>query len=152
MTKITEAMEADLPGVHKLIGELATFERAPQEFTLTIERFIEDFQKGLFFALVAKKGEEVIGMAVLHNAYSTWKGNCLYLEDIIVTEQHRGKGVGKLLFEACIKLSVQRNAERLRWQVLDWNEPAIQFYKKYNANFDKEWLTCRLSKDELLGY
>jgi len=152
MIKIEEARESDLIGVHKLIGELATFERARQEFTLSIEQFTKDFHAGLFFSLVAKENNAIIGMAVLHNAYSTWKGNCLYLEDIIVTEIHRGKGIGKLLFESCIKFAIQKKAERLRWQVLDWNEPAILFYKKYNANFDKEWLTCRLTKEELLNY
>lgn len=145
--EITEATLQDLPAIHQLIGELAEFEKLLDDFHLPLERFIEDYKKGLFYALVIKVDGIIVGDAVMHNTYSTWEGNCLYLEDIIITEKHRRKGYGNMLFEACVKFAMAKNAKRLRWQVLDWNEGAINFYKKYDPQLDGSWLNCTLNEE-----
>lgn len=125
-----------------LIRELAVYEKAPEEVTVTLEEFTDSGfgEKPVWEAFVATIDEVVVGMALFYIRYSTWKGRRLYLEDFIVTENHRGKGIGKALFEATLTVSRQRNYHGMVWQVLDWNEPAINFYKKYNAEFESGWL------------
>jgi GNAT superfamily N-acetyltransferase len=98
----------------------------------------------VWWAFVAETEESgnktVVGFALYYIRYSTWKGQCLYLEDLLVTESMRGKGVGKLLFDELIEEVKRKGLKRMVWQVLEWNEPAINFYKKYNANLDPEWI------------
>jgi GNAT superfamily N-acetyltransferase len=144
-----EAKEGDLDAIYGLINELAHFEKAPEEVTLTPVQLRTDFNKGLFNAFIAEKNKEVMGMALIYPVYSTWKGLCYYLEDIIVKEEHRRNGLGTLLFDKVVEFAKQNNAARLRWQVLDWNTPAIKFYEKYDAVFEKEWLTYKLTKEQL---
>jgi GNAT superfamily N-acetyltransferase len=84
--------------------------------------------------------------------YSTWKGKCIFLEDIIVTEAHRKAGIGKKLFDEVVKVAKEMKAPRMEWQVLEWNEPAIKFYEKLNARFDNEWINCKLTGEQIEGY
>ena len=147
MIKLRRAVKEDCTRLLELVQELALYEKAPQEVTVTIEHFEESGfgNNPVWWAYVAttttEKGEEyIVGMSLYYIRYSTWKGQSLYLEDLIVTESMRGKGIGKLLFEVMIEECKSKGFKRMCWQVLDWNEPAINFYKKYNATFDGEWL------------
>ena len=149
--QLRPAIEIDLPEVYSLIQELATYEKAPEEVTITIEDLRKDGfgEHPLFEIIIAELENEIVGMAFYFISYSTWKGKCIYLEDIIVRHSHRGKGYGKLLFEAVILKSKTFGAKRLSWQVLNWNEPAIHFYKKYNASINDEWLNGRLIEEQI---
>jgi ribosomal protein S18 acetylase RimI-like enzyme len=151
--QIRRAVKEDCPRILELINELALYEKAPQEVTVTLEHFIESgFGKNpVWWAFVAeapspleRAGGEVLGFALYYIRYSTWKGQRMYLEDILVTEQARGKGIGKLLMDRLIEEAREKKICGIVWQVLEWNEPAINFYKKYNAAFDAEWVNCSI--------
>lgn len=142
--------------------ELAEYERAPNEVTVTLEHFEESgFGKDpVWWAFVATihhteadspsplerelEGEVILGFALYYIRYSTWKGQAMYLEDILVTQSARGKGIGKLLMDRLIEEAKEKGLKRIVWQVLEWNEPAINFYKKYNASLDPEWVNCSI--------
>jgi len=143
---IRNATKNDLPSVLELVKELALYENAPDEVTITIEDLEKDgFGKHpLYWIILAENEKEIIGISFYYIRYSTWKGKCLYLEDIVVKEEYRGQKVGKLLFEETIKAAKEMNAKLMNWQVLDWNEPAINFYKKFNAELDGEWINGKL--------
>ncbi len=151
---IRKAIKEDCKRMMELIQELALYEKAPDEVTVNFEHFVESgFGKSpVWWAYVAElprtsvQGEgDVIGFALYYIRYSTWKGQRLYLEDILVTEKMRGCGVGKLLFDQLIKECKEKKYSGMAWQVLDWNEPAINFYKKYDGvNFDAGWINCSL--------
>ncbi len=144
----------DVPKILELVKELATYEKAPNEVEVTVEE-MKNWGFGsekIFDSFVAEINNEIIGIAVYYYKYSTWKGKCLFLEDIIVTESARGKGLGKLLFEAVAKVAKEKKVRRMEWQVLDWNEPAINFYKKYNALLDPEWINGKLTNKELENF
>ncbi|MBK6481977.1 MAG: GNAT family N-acetyltransferase [Chitinophagaceae bacterium] len=145
------AEKRDVPYMLALIKELAAYEKAPLEVTNTIERMEADGFSGhpSFFAHVAELEGAIVGVAIYYKAYSTWKGNYIYLDDIIITAEMRGKGIGKKLFDAVGAFAKDCNANLLRWHVLEWNEPAINFYKKYDATLDPEWITCKLKKEQL---
>ena len=146
--KIRRAVKEDCPRLLELVRELAVYEKAPQEVTVTLQHF-EDSGFGenpVWWAFVAEVDGTVEGFALYYIRYSTWKGQRMYLEDIIVTEKMRGKGLGKLLFDALIAETKEKKFSGMVWQVLEWNEPAINFYKKYyNASFDPEWINCSIS-------
>lgn len=148
MEKITvrNAVENDCPRMLELIRELAVYERASDAVTATLDHFIESGfgEKPVWWAFVAEENKIIVGFALYYIRYSTWKGQRMYLEDIIVTESARGKGIGKLLFDELLIEARQRSLRGLTWQVLDWNEPAINFYKKYNAKMESEWLNGSL--------
>jgi GNAT superfamily N-acetyltransferase len=143
---IRRAVKDDCPRLLELIQELATYERAPHEVTVTLDHFIESgFGKArVWWAFVAEVDERIVGFALYYIRYSTWKGQAMYLEDILITNEMRGKGIGKLLFDRLIEEARERKFNRIIWQVLDWNEPAINFYKKYNADFDPSWVNCSI--------
>jgi GNAT superfamily N-acetyltransferase len=143
---IRKGEERDLPEVLGLIKELAAYEKYPDHVEITVEQLKEDgFGDNPSYGLeVAEKGGKVVGIALYYTRYSTWKGRKLYLEDLVVTEEERGSGIGKALFDRCIELTREGEYHSLVWQVLDWNEPAINFYRKYNAQFDGEWLDCSI--------
>lgn len=151
---IRKGIPDDIPSVLSLIKELAEYEKAPEEVLVTEEVLMADgFGKVPRFSFfVAVLNEEIIGLALYFPRYSTWKGHCYHLEDIIVKEQYRCKGIGKLLFDEVVRVCLKDGAQRLYWQVLDWNEPAISFYKKLNARFDSEWLSCKLTGEDMKNY
>jgi GNAT superfamily N-acetyltransferase len=151
---LRKGVEADLPQVLGLIKELAEYEKAPDEVEVTVQEMINwGFGKNSIFEFyVLEKGVTIIGIALFYYKYSTWKGKCLFLEDIIVTESERKNGYGKLLFNAVANVAKAERVRRMEWQVLDWNEPAISFYKKYNAVMDGEWINCKLTFDQLQNF
>lgn len=144
--KIRRAVKEDCPRLLELINELAVYEKAPDEVTVTLDHFIESgFGKNpVWWAFVAEEDGTIHGFALYYIRYSTWKGQAMYLEDILVTEAMRGKKIGKLLFERLIEEAKEKKLHRIIWQVLEWNEPAINFYKKYNSEFDTEWINCSI--------
>lgn len=139
---IRRAEKADCKRLLELIQELADYEKAPQEVTVSLAHFEESGfgEKPVWWAFVAEINGVVEGFALYYIRYSTWKGQCLYLEDFLVTEKLRGNGAGKLLFDRIIEEAKEKGFSRMVWQVLEWNEPAINFYKKYNATLDPEWV------------
>ncbi len=141
----------DLPPILELIKELADYEKAPNEVSVTLaEMQHHGFgAKSIFEFYVAIEEEKIIGLALYYYKYSTWKGRCLFLEDIIVTASKRGLGVGKLLFNEVGKVAHKQGVRRMEWQVLDWNEQAINFYKKMPVHLDAEWINCKLTNKEL---
>jgi GNAT superfamily N-acetyltransferase len=149
--EIRKGTEADISDALQLVKELALYEKAPNEVEVTPGEMLEwgfgaDKQFDFFVAI---ENGVTLGLALYYYKYSTWKGKCLFLEDIIVTESQRGRGLGKLLFDKVVQVSKEQNVRRMEWQVLDWNTPAIEFYKKYNATLDGEWVNCKLTDHEL---
>ena len=143
---IRNGLKADVPAIMGLVKELAIYEKAENEVTNSIEQMEMDGfgENPIFQFIVAELNGEVIGMSLYYFRYSTWKGKRLYLEDYIITEKYRGIGAGKLLFDATIDQAHKTNCTGMMWQVLDWNESAINFYKKYPTRFDAEWFNCHL--------
>lgn len=146
MLTIRKAEKADCPALLALIKELAVYEKEPDAVTVSMEEFVESGfgQQPVWGAFVAERERNIVGMALYYIRYSTWKGRRLYLEDLIVTAAERGAGVGKMLLDQTIAFAKSQNYSGMMWQVLDWNEPAINFYKKYNADFDSEWVNVSL--------
>ncbi|HRO70877.1 MAG TPA: GNAT family N-acetyltransferase [Chitinophagaceae bacterium] len=140
-------MREDCPRLLELVHELAIYEKAPDEVTVTLQHFEESGfgEKPVWWAFVAEEDGVIQGFALYYIRYSTWKGQRMYLEDIIVTEEARGKGIGKLLMDRLIEEAKEKKFSGMMWQVLDWNEPAINFYRKFNAHFDGEWVNCSLN-------
>ncbi|NLJ08317.1 MAG: GNAT family N-acetyltransferase [Sphingobacteriales bacterium] len=150
---IRKAVKDDVNSILNLIKELAEYEKAPQEVTVTTDELIRDgFGKNPLFHvyLAENKSHGIVGMAFWYFAYSTWKGKCIYLEDIIVRQEFRRQGIGEKLFNEVLKAAREHKAKRLMWQVLNWNTPAIEFYKKkYRAEISDEWLNGRLTENEI---
>jgi GNAT superfamily N-acetyltransferase len=143
--------KSDLPRALELIKELAAYERAPDEVIATVASMEKDGfgPQPIFGFFVAEREGTIIGIALYYWRYSTWKGKRLYLEDIVVTEKERGHGAGKLLFDRTMQLAIDANCSGMMWQVLDWNEPAINFYRKYGSKLDSEWINCTLEIDQI---
>lgn len=135
-----------MPQVHQLIRELAIYEKEEHQLTNTVEQLIRDgfSDPPLFSCIVAEKKEQIVGFALFYTSYSTWKGKSLYLEDLLVTEAERRSEIGTALFDELLKIARSNGAKRFEWQVLDWNEPAINFYKKYKANLDPNWINGKI--------
>lgn len=151
MITIRKGIREDLPRVLELVKELAEFERAAHEVSNTVSKMEEDgFGANPVYGFFVAEAEGIIqGISLYYYRYSTWKGKRLYLEDIVVTESQRGKGMGKMLFDTTMKLALDEGCTGMMWQVLDWNEPAINFYKKYNAHLDGEWINCNLESTQI---
>jgi GNAT superfamily N-acetyltransferase len=145
---IRKAVMEDCKRMMELINELAVYEKAPEQVTVNFNHFTESGfgPNPVWWAFVAEADGKVEGFALWYIRYSTWKGQRMYLEDLLVTEKMRGKGLGKLLFDKLIEEAKEKNYSGMMWQVLDWNEPAINFYKKLPAvNFDGEWVNCSIN-------
>lgn len=151
MISIRKAVAADMPAVHALITELAVYEKAAHEVINTPEQLVADGfgAHPLFGCFLAETNDRIVGISLFYWRYSTWKGKQLYLEDIIVTDEMRGHGIGKLLMDRTMQHALDENCSGMRWQVLDWNEPAINFYKKYDARLSDEWINVALEADQL---
>lgn len=148
---IRRAEPRDVPRMLELVKELALFERAPEEVTVTLEH-MRDAGFGndpVWVGWVAEAEGVVLGTAICYERYSTWAGRRLYLEDIIVTEAARGQGIGEQLFRACAAYAVERGHSGMVWQVLDWNKDAIRFYERFGTEFDKEWWNGSLDRERL---
>ncbi|MFD2865257.1 GNAT family N-acetyltransferase [Mucilaginibacter antarcticus] len=151
---LRNAAKEDCVRLLELVNELALYEKAPQEVTVTLAEF-EDAgfgAKPVWKAFVAEIDGLIVGFALYYVRFSTWKGCRMYLEDFIVTEPMRGRGIGKLLFDQLVIEAKEMGFSGMVWQVLDWNEPALNFYAKYNAAIEAGWLNASLSKDQLLNY
>ncbi|WP_028295596.1 GNAT family N-acetyltransferase [Olivibacter sitiensis] len=147
---IRKAVPADCAQMMELIRELALYEKAPEQVTVSMSEF-EDAGFGTnpcWEAFVTEKDGRIIGLALYYVRYSTWKGRRIYLEDLIVNEAYRGQGIGKLLFDEVLKETKRKKYSGMVWQVLDWNEPAINFYKKYNSEFDGGWINVSIATTE----
>jgi GNAT superfamily N-acetyltransferase len=148
---IRRGIREDLPRVLELIKELAAYERAAHEVINTVKLMEYDGfgPNSIFGFFVAEENNHIVGLSLYYWRYSTWKGKRLYLEDIIVTEQQRGKGIGKLLFDRTMQHSLDENCSGMMWQVLDWNEPALNFYRKYGSAISGQWLNCTLEAEQV---
>ena len=157
--KIRKATIEDCSGMLELIRELAEYEKAPEEVTVDPKHFKESGfgENPVWWAFVVEVDDasstpsttstpstQIVAFALYYIRYSTWKGQVMYLEDILVTESMRGKGIGKMLIERLKEEAREKGFKRITWQVLDWNEPAINFYKKFDAKFDPEWVNVVL--------
>ena len=149
--KIRKGVKSDLPAVLDLIKELADFERALNEVTVSLEDLEHDGfgNHPYYWFIVAEKEGEIIGLSFYFIRYSTWKGRFLFLEDFVVKESFRNKGIGALLFEETIRVAKELDVKGMTWQVLDWNKNAIRFYEKYNSNISTEWYNGKLTYEQL---
>lgn len=149
--KIRVGEKRDLPRALDLIKELAQFEKALDQVSNTVERMEEDGfgVNPIYGFFVAEKDDTIVGLSLYYYRYSTWKGRRLYLEDIIVTQGERGNGLGKMLFERTMKFTLEQNCTGMTWQVLDWNKPAIDFYKRYSSKLDDEWVNGHLEASQI---
>lgn len=136
---IRKATLTDIPAIHDLVRELAVYEKAEEEFIASLDEYERDFQDNIFRCQVAEVDGQVVGMVLYYMTYSTWKGRMLYLEDFVVQEAFRQKGIGQQLFDAFLEDARREGCRLVKWQVLDWNEPAIRFYEKNKAIIEKEW-------------
>ena len=145
--QIRQGTEQDLPAVHALVGELARFERAEDSFVATEADYLADFREKFFATVVAEDTEagKIVGMVLYNFAYSTWKGRMLYLEDFVVDPAYRGHGIGQRLWDVLKERGRERGCRLMKWQVLDWNEDAIRFYKRQNAEIEEEWHNGKLT-------
>jgi GNAT superfamily N-acetyltransferase len=143
---IRKATAEDCARMLELVHELAAYERAPHEVTVTLHHFHESGfgAHPVWWAFVAEDDGIILGFALYYIRYSTWKGQRMYLEDIVVTEAARGKGIGTRLMDALIAEAHERNLAGITWQVLHWNEPAFRFYEKFGARMDNEWVNGSL--------
>lgn len=137
--KIRKAEKRDIPAIHALVRELAIYEKAEEQLVASIEEYERDFEAGVYRALVAEAEGRVVGMALSYMAYSTWKGKMLFLEDFVINEAYRRYGIGQRLFDAFLEEARREGCRLVKWQVLDWNEPAIKFYEKNKATIEKDW-------------
>jgi GNAT superfamily N-acetyltransferase len=135
-------IKEDVPALLELVRELAIFEKEPDAVVVSVDELEKDGfgSNPLYGFFVAEIDNEIVGISHYYYRYSTWKGKCLYLEDLIVTEKHRGKGIGKALFQRTIDKAKADKCRKMNWQVLDWNTPAIDFYKDFDAGLDGEWI------------
>jgi GNAT superfamily N-acetyltransferase len=145
---LRKATEKDFVAIHNLIHELAVFEKASGQHSNSVQQMIEE--QAYFNAFVVENQEgEIIAMALYFIAYFTWVGKSLYLDDLYVKKEFRGEGIGKMLIDKIFEIAKKENCKRLRWQVLDWNTPAIDFYEKLGAKLDAGWINCDFSYDKI---
>ena len=152
--RIRKGTKTDLPVVLDLIKELAKFEKSLNEVTITLKELEKDGfgEHPWYWFIVAEIDSEIVGLSFYFIRYSTWKGRFLFLEDFVVKDSYRGKGIGSQLFQETVRIAQQMDVNGMVWQVLDWNEPAINFYKKYEAHLDNEWLNGKLVKKQITNF
>ncbi|MDA7694098.1 GNAT family N-acetyltransferase [Flavobacteriaceae bacterium] len=151
---VRKAKQVDSASILNLIKELALFEKEPESVMLT-QTDIEKHGFGShpkFECLVAEVDQKVVGMALYYPRFSTWKGPTFHLEDLIVSEQFKGNGIGTQLYSAFIQQSYGAGVERIEWNVLDWNTPAVEFYKKSGAEVLADWRTVQMHRPAMEKY
>jgi len=149
MINIHKAERKHVQAIFDLIKDLALYEKAPEQVTNTSNSLHHDlFIDPICEAFVAVEDDIVLGFALFYTSYSTWKGRSIYLEDFYVNEKHRKRGIGQLLFDQVVSIAKERKMARMDWQVLEWNQLALDFYKKNNALLDSEWVNGRLFFDK----
>ncbi len=146
--QLRKATFEDLNSILELVHGLAVYEKEPDAVVATIDDYHEAFQNGIFEAIVAVDQDNIIGMALYYMTFSTWKGKCMYLEDFYVLPEYRGSGIGQQLFYAYIEAAQRAGARMAKWQILDWNEPALAFYKKNDAVIETNWWNGKLYFDK----
>ncbi len=148
---VRKGEKEDMKNVMRLIKELAAFEKLPNEVEISEADLIKDgfSEHPKFMTFVAEENNEIIGATLFYERYSTWKGRVIHLEDLIVTEQKRGFGVGMALYTAILKYAYDMGAKRVVWDVLDWNQNAIDFYKSTGANVLEDWQVVHMREDAL---
>lgn len=145
LTMVEKAKKTDLAGMLDLVKELAKYEHAPDEVIATLADYEQNFERKVFDGFVTKDTDgKITGMAIYYFGWSTWKGKMLYLEDFVVSERVRGQGLGHLIFDRLLQEAKNQGCVMMKWQVLDWNIPAIRFYEKYMTDFDKGWWNGRI--------
>lgn len=153
---IRKGTEQDIPGMFRLVKELAEFERAPEAVVNTEQQLLMDGfgDNSIYKVFVAEDTEthEVVGMALYYTAFSTWKGKIFYLDDLVITEKYRRYGLGRKLIHEVLKAAHKAGTNQIRWQVLDWNTPAVEFYRSLGATLEPEWINCTMSKEQLSEY
>jgi GNAT superfamily N-acetyltransferase len=163
--RIRPAVKSDCRAILALIQELADYEKAPNEVVNTVEQLEKDFNANLFFAYIAELTDDnqmqhdnqsqtsvtgrTIGFALCYRFYSTWKGSCIFLEDLYVQPRARKHGVGLSLITTVVERAASEGSPRVQWQVLDWNKSSIDLYESMGANLLKEWITCRMTPPEM---
>ena len=149
--QVRKATKNDMPSVLKLINELAVYEREPDAVEVTVADLERDGfgDQPLFNCFVAEAEDKIVGMALFYNRYSTWKGKTIHLEDLIVNEDYRGKGIGVQLYKKVMQFALDENIKRVEWVVLDWNTPAVNFYKNTGASVFSEWDTVQFDQDSI---
>ena len=149
--QVRKATKNDMPSVLKLINELAVYEREPDAVEVTVADLERDgfSDQPLFNCFVAQAEDKIVGMALFYNRYSTWKGKTIHLEDLIVNEDYRGKGIGMQLYKKVMQFALEENIKRVEWVVLDWNTPAVNFYKNTGASVFSEWDTVQFDQDSI---
>ncbi|WP_298949890.1 GNAT family N-acetyltransferase [uncultured Nonlabens sp.] len=154
MIEVREAVKEDFPRVLELITELAVFEKEPDAVDITIKDLEENGlgESSLFKCFVGLHKGQIEGISLCYPRFSTWKGKTIHLEDLIVTEKMRGKGLGKALYDKVMRYAYDQHAGRVEWVVLDWNTNAIEFYEKSGATIDKEWYLAQMDKKSLKAY
>ena len=148
---IRKGKQEDIPELFRLIRELAAFENATAEVTLTVEELssaFSDAEKAFDF-FVAEQNNKILGIALFYDTFSTWKGKSMHLEDLIVEQKHRHQGVGKALLQQVINEADRKNVNRLSWQVLDWNKNALTFFQKYMPVVEENWNWCMLDQNQI---
>lgn len=152
--KIRRGVAEDMERVHFLIKELAIFENEPEAVEVTVEDLIRDgfSNNPLFRTFIAEVNGEIVGLALFYFRYSTWKGKTIHMEDLIVTQNYRGRGIGMALYKEIIKEGAREGVKRIEWNVLDWNTNAIDFYKKTGANVFDDWRVVQLNEEGIKNF
>jgi GNAT superfamily N-acetyltransferase len=146
--QIREAKPGDETEIFNLIYALAVYEKAPEQVTNTpLQLAIDLFEDKICSAIVAEENKQIVGFSLYYISYSTWKGKCLYLEDFFVIPEKRKLGIGEELFKKTVEVAKEIGVKRMDWQVLEWNTPALNFYRKHEAILDPEWINGRLFFD-----
>ena len=156
MIHIRKGGPEDIPAAFNLVKELAIFEKAPEQVITSEEIYTEDAFGGdnpwFEFFVAEDESAGIVGVSIFYFGYSTWKGRMLYLDDLVINEAHRRKGIGKMLLDRLVAYGKEKGVNQMRWQVLDWNTPAIKLYEKVGASIEDEWLDCKLSKEQMEGW
>ena len=145
--RVRVAEKRDLNAIRKMVVELAIYEQEPDAVLIDDSYYEESFESGLFSAIIAENDEEIIGIAIYYMTFSTWKGKMLWLEDLVVKEEYRRIGIGQAIWNQLIKEAKRQGAKQMKWQVLDWNEVALNFYHKNDATIEKGWWNGKLFFD-----